>query len=283
MKSASLAISRLVQLLTQVRDQVGQFLQDGQHNDGGSPDIAVDVANIRTLLDYLAQNDLTPDAEHLRTRWLELQGELDINHTAQAGTELLASLGIQGVIESDRTALFGVAEKFLVRLDELIVAVNCTPPSAHKNASGTRRKVNWQQTASHLETLRRKGEPFKTQAAYAEALDCSISTINKAIEKTPSLKEWAARPASSASSAVSVEGAVLDSTPQQRESNPADALEQADVDFAMRYLMEQASPEERAEINAMSPDQRRMLAETAYRDPDHSEAILKTARSPHSR
>jgi len=67
---------------------------------------------------------------------------------------------------------------------------------------------------------------------------------------------------------------VLDTTPQQREGNPADVLEQADVDKAMAYLIDQATPEERARIHAMSPAERRRLAELAYRDPDSEDRIL---------
>ena len=67
---------------------------------------------------------------------------------------------------------------------------------------------------------------------------------------------------------------VTDSTAQHAEPDPSEVLEADDIDKALRYLMEQASPEERAKINNMAPAEREELAMTAYKDPDHSDKIL---------
>lgn len=44
--------------------------------------------------------------------------------------------------------------------------------------------------------------------------------------------------------------------------------------MALAYLLENASPDERAEIYAMAPGQQRSLAELAYNDPDREHVIL---------
>ena len=145
------------------------------------------------------------------------------------------------------------------------------PASEHAEAGGG---VTWQAAAALLEALRVKGERFTSQGDYAKRLDCSPSTVNKAIKNTPELQEWAKRPVSSTLWTESLEGAALDSTAQEREGNPADVLEQPDVNKAMAYLLEQARPEERARIHAMSPAEKRKLAELAYQDPDTEKRIL---------
>ncbi len=134
--------------------------------------------------------------------------------------------------------------------------------------------VTWQNVAGNLESERRKGEPFTSQAMYAKRLGCSSATVNKAIQNTPTLQEWAKRPVSSKQWAQSIDGVVLDTMPQRRESDPSAIIEQPDADTAMAYLLNQASPDERARIHAMSPAQQRELAELAYKDPDRQNSIL---------
>lgn len=134
--------------------------------------------------------------------------------------------------------------------------------------------TTWQAVAEFLEGLRIKGERFTSQEDYAERLGCSPSTVNKAIHRTPTLEEWAKRPVSSTLWTKSLEGAVLDNTPEQREADPAGAIEPADIDVALQYLIEHATPEERARIHAMSPAEKRKLAELAYQDPDTEKRIL---------
>ncbi len=159
------------------------------------------------------------------------------------------------------------------------------PPSkpAENRELAAASNITWQFVAACLEDLRLKGEAFKSQGHYAETLHCSPATVNKAIQRTPTLAEWAQRPVSSTSSALSIEGAVLDKVPQRRECDPADTIEQPDIDAAMAYLLDQAAPEERAKIHAMSPAEKRRLAEIAYRDPDRESQILERDTAPHSR
>ena len=153
-----------------------------------------------------------------------------------------------------------------------------TNPADNETNSAGSSTVTWQFVAASLDVLRLKGEAFKSQGYYAEMLHCSPATVNKAIQRTPSLNEWAQRPVSSVSSAMSLGGVILDNVAQRREPEPANTMEPADEDYALRYLMEQASPVERARISEMSPDERRLLAETAYRDPDLEEKIWRARR-----
>lgn len=173
-------------------------------------------------------------------------------------------------------------EQEYIRAERALKQQSLETPEPNTGRKGKKAAITWQAVASRLEQLRLQGKAFESQPTYSVTLSCSPATINKAIKNTPSLRDWAARPTSSTSSAIGIHGVPLDSTPQQREPNPADALEPADVDAAMRYLMEQATPQERAQINAMPPDARRQLAEIAYRDPDRTDKILEKDRSPHS-
>ena len=139
-------------------------------------------------------------------------------------------------------------------------------------------KVRWQDVVGFMEQCRLRGERFTSQKDFAERIGCSKATVNRAIRETPSLREWASRPKASAINAESIEGRVLDSMAQRRESDPANILESPDIDAALAYLIDQANPEERARIHEMTPDQRRLLAETAYRDPDSEEQIRRHRR-----
>jgi len=67
----------------------------------------------------------------------------------------------------------------------------------------------------------------------------------------------------------------LKKTPQTREPIPGDTVEDKDVEAMLQRLLEEANPDERARIHAMSFAEKRQLAETAYRDPDLEEQALK--------
>jgi hypothetical protein len=132
----------------------------------------------------------------------------------------------------------------------------------------------WQEAAERLERLRAQGEAYTSRREYAKRFVCSSSTIQKAIRETPSLRPWASRKRKSAPRAQSLNEVVIDNTPQQHEPDPAGVMEQEDIDRALRYLIEQASPDEKARVLAMPPDQQRKLAKLAYEDPDRGDQIL---------
>lgn len=101
----------------------------------------------------------------------------------------------------------------------IVKAVEKKSPSG-KGPEIVRAKMSWQKAAAYLEDLRANGKPFESQAAYAEQLQCSPSTVNKAIAETSSLQEWAKRPISSTSWTRNIDGAIFDKTPQTRETDP---------------------------------------------------------------
>ena len=145
--------------------------------------------------------------------------------------------------------------------------------------------MTWQNVLVELDDRRLRGDKFTSQAKMAEAIGggCKKGQVQKAISKgTAELQEWASktRGASRKSAAPEMSAIVLGSTPQSRERDPADILEQPDIDAATAYLLEQASPDERGRINAMSPAERRQLAETAYRDPDTEEQAQRKRKRP---
>ena len=72
-----------------------------------------------------------------------------------------------------------------------------------------------------------------------------------------------------------LDGIVTDNIAQSREADPSDSVEPLDIDKAMQYLIENSGTDELAKINAMTPAERRQLAETAYRDPDRTDQIFR--------
>jgi len=162
------------------------------------------------------------------------------------------------------------------QMDELAKASNARSPAA--GGSG----MTWQDVQGELEALRLKGERYTSRQKLADKIGCKKFLVQKAIANGPvELQEWASkqRAASRLNVAPELTPAVLDSTPQGREPDPADILGGADVDAAMSYLLDQAGPDERAHINAMSPAEQRQLAETVYRDPDKEEQALRYRRA----
>ncbi len=146
--------------------------------------------------------------------------------------------------------------------------------------------VTWQQVRELLLDKKNKGEQFTSQAKLAKEIGCSPATINKTIQNTPDLGEWATKSSASATGMQTLDGMTLDIVPQHTEPDPGEVIEEEDVDMAMQYLLDQAKPDEKAQINAMNPAERRSLAETAFHDPDKADYIQKWRRdrqqNPHS-
>lgn len=146
--------------------------------------------------------------------------------------------------------------------------------------------MKWPEAASLLEQMRQRRERYTSREKLAERLRCSPATIQKAIDRTPTLKEWATRPVSSALRKPSIDdpdNPVLDSTPQNREPNPAEIVEQTDLlnnrdalDAALQYCIDQApTADVRAQIHALMPDERDTLAKEAWKHPDRADRILR--------
>ena len=98
--------------------------------------------------------------------------------------------------------------------------------------------------------------------------------VNKAIKNTPSLHDWAKPQGNAGPRAQSLTEVVTDAVSQRREPNPADIVEDEDAEVALRYLIEEAGPEEKARILSMTPEKQHALAILAFKDPDRSDKIL---------
>lgn len=146
--------------------------------------------------------------------------------------------------------------------------------------------MTWQDVQGELETLRLKGERYTSQQRLADRIGCKKFLVQKAIANGPAeLQEWASkqRGASRLNAAPEAAAVAFQNTPQARELDPANIIEDGDIDAAMAYLLDQAGPDERARINAMSPAERRKLAETVYQDPDQEEQALRHRRAAKTR
>jgi len=147
--------------------------------------------------------------------------------------------------------------------------------------------MGWQEVQDEAERIRLLGKPFTSYRKMASTIGCNLSVLHNAIDKhgTAELQEWASkqRGPSRLNAAPEVAAVAFENTSQAREPAPADITEDGDVDAAMVYLLDQAGPDERAQINAMTPAQRRRLAETIYRDPEQEEQVLRYRRATKTR
>jgi len=147
--------------------------------------------------------------------------------------------------------------------------------------------MEWRDSVRLLEKKRQDGQRWTSYEKMAQLLanetgrTCSQSTVHKAVVRTPALKEWATRPASSTLRMPSINGPdnpTLDGTPDERQPDPSDITEPGDIDAALDYLVKQAEesgPKAVARLSEMDPAQKRALAELAYQDPDKAEQIYR--------
>ena len=149
------------------------------------------------------------------------------------------------------------------------------PPATVGNPTNEGTPITWTEVAERLQELRRQGERFTSQADFAKRIGCSPATVNKAISNTPGIQEWAIRPTSGAPSTVSLNSVILDNNADGREPDPAELIEDTEVDTMFRHLLEEAKPEERAKLNAMTTEEKRELARTVANDPDASNRISR--------
>jgi hypothetical protein len=111
----------------------------------------------------------------------------------------------------------------------------------------------WQQIAEQLMELRRQGKPYTSQHKLADTLGCAPGTVNKAIHSCPELTEWAkgrqGPVAPKAQQSLNNDNAVAaDDAVQVREPDPSEAAEASEL---LNKLVQDASPEMRAFINAI--------------------------------
>ena len=126
------------------------------------------------------------------------------------------------------------------------------------NETGT--EPRWQEVQATLLRLCEAGEAYTSQRDLAKRVNCSESTINKALNRSPKLKGWMARHRKRSPKAQSLNDVAADNTPSPREADPADSLPNEEVDRAMALLIKQAEPHEQAELNALNDEGRREMA-----------------------
>jgi hypothetical protein len=147
-------------------------------------------------------------------------------------------------------------------------------PATPSNLADGGNGWTWQTVLAKLDEIRLTGKRFTSRQRLASDIGCTKFLVQKAISNgTAEVQAWATKPRrpSRLNAAPEVAAVAFDDTPQAREPDPADITEEGDIDAAMAYLLDQAGPAERARINAMSPAEKRVLAETFYRDPDQEE------------
>lgn len=146
--------------------------------------------------------------------------------------------------------------------DELLAPLIQESSSKTESPQQTKTRADWRDVQERLLRLREAGEAYTSQRDFAERLNCSEATINKAVNKSPELKGWMARHVKRSPKAQSLNEVVADNIPSQREQDPAvDGLpdDEADLIFA-ELLQEDITREQRADLNAMDPERRREMA-----------------------
>jgi hypothetical protein len=113
---------------------------------------------------------------------------------------------------------------------------------------------SWKDVAEGLKRIYTLGEPWTSQHEMAQRLECSSSTVNRALKETPELHSWAGiqEPASRVERFKDI---TLEETEQKREPNP---LEDAYYN-ELRQRFENATPEERAFLNEVGGASREFL------------------------
>lgn len=140
-------------------------------------------------------------------------------------------------------------------------------------ARATEPSIRWQEVRDRLLRLREQGEPYTSHGDLAKRLGCGRTTISKAIHNSNKLKGWMARERGTpAPRAHSLNEFVMENTVDERAVDPSESNFDDVHAIALTQLLDQASPEERARINALSGDEQRQLVELCK----ESQADLRT-------
>ena len=164
-------------------------------------------------------------------------------------------------------------EKDLVVAAEMALAKQSGSGGA---GAGTALASIWQDVQRRLLELVEKGERFTSYSELGVSLKCSKNTVRKALGKSQKLRAWKNAEAKKSPRAQSLNAVVMDKT-RSNEPDPADMLPAEDVDRIMARLIEQAKPQERAQLNAMDARKRQEMARLVL-EQDRDQHIEEKAR-----
>ena len=271
-----------------------------------SPPLPLPEREMSLAENYLvlgALRDYVCKSEEKLLCWEDLEGESPVVRLKSKGASyLIWAREISKLRPEHRKPL----EAFLQKVEEDLRAdcpgiggrmnADDRPPHLEQTSDDTSRpdeetaKPTCSEVKRHLKNLCRQGKPYTSERKLAEVFGCSARLVGKAINSSDELKTWktSSKPASPAPRATALSTPVVGSAPQSREPDPSDVVLKEEVDIIMARLIQQAAPEERAELNALDADGRRKLA-LAYRqqgqdyepssaDPDPSLPCVKAHR-----
>ena len=155
-----------------------------------------------------------------------------------------------GVFGGDSDDFVGRVTKWWERVRaKLVEEMNAAPERQSQEQS-------WQDVSRFLVKLHSRGVEWTSYEDMAKRAECpSTSTIHKAVQRTPVLKEWAKGGKRRAKhlSSQSINNVVRD-TAKAKGMDPSDAAA-VNTDSLMARLIEAATPEQRAQLNAVEGDQ----------------------------
>lgn len=154
-----------------------------------------------------------------------------------------------------------------------IRAARITTATSNSSAGGKRR-IMWQDVQTRLLAFREADKPYTSLEDLAGRLGCALSTVKKAIDDSETLQGWKERgKAERGSDSTRTLSAVdQDSIAQRTEPKPFEAATLSDEDDAIlsRLKREAKTDEQRAKIDALTPEQRRGIID-AYRQHPESD------------
>jgi hypothetical protein len=127
--------------------------------------------------------------------------------------------------------------------------------------SSDKERADATEVKERLTRLTQQGFAYTSQRKLAKQLECSESTINKAINSSDELKKWMESTRKSpAPSATALTDVVIDQTLDGRTADPADYVPEDEVNAALAKLIDEAPDKERAKINSLDEEDQRRLA-----------------------
>lgn len=247
---------------------------------GESPREVRERLGVRTLHDgwRLFENDwdgLTPDRRAYALEVLTC-ASIDFDEL-----RVLAIREAEAAIGMGRLGPAGDrASEVMERVSDSVSASLARPLGATTRADSGPKQVTWQDVQVQLLALRGRGEPYTNVRDLAKRCGCTDGTIRKAIKRDGVLKGWQRRyrPSLHRARTQSLSEVVEDQAGQSKEGAPHQVVPDDEVDAVMARLMEQAKPEERSRLEAMSPETRRELARTCQEQFSDERSSLRTLR-----